>query len=176
MPLGRSSKGRFMSKRLAAHHRRLNQLTKNRWQKDREQSAAVSCARSPNTDHMYGATDSDSMRCTEPESDSDSVAAEVDVVSGDAATSEWAEGRRIVELGVLAKALQHCAGCKMQMQLHNCVGETTCGLGSILHIRCDNPSCLVINKVPTGKRHRRGQRGPPTFDVNTKLAIGMSVS
>ena len=83
---------------------------------------------------MHVVTDSDSMRYTEPERGG--FAAEVEVVSDNVVTSEW---RQIVERCVLAKSLQHYVGCQMQIQVQNCVGETTCGLGSILHIRCDNP-------------------------------------
>lgn len=82
----------------------------------------------------------------------------------------WNQGRRIVELRVLADGLV-CEDCTHTLSLANTIEETKLGLGSLLYILCD---CGVINSVPTGKTHRRegSTRGVPIFDVNSKVATG----
>ena len=56
-------------------------------------------------------------------------------------------GRRVIELDVLARALDSgCSACGKALQLSNCQDETISGLGA--------------------------GRGRPIFDVNTKLAAG----
>lgn len=84
-------------------------------------------------------------------------------------------GRRVVELDVLAKALDSgCQTCGNLLQLSNCSQETTSGLGSFLYITCSNSDCGEINVCLTNKTHRASNnpRGRPIFDVNTKLAAG----
>ncbi|XP_062600095.1 uncharacterized protein LOC134261710 [Saccostrea cucullata] len=86
----------------------------------------------------------------------------------------WAEGRRIVELSVLAQGLKECVFCKDNLRLDACVDETKYGLASILYVKC--VKCNNLNSVPTGKRHTTNVdgKGPPRcFDVNTKLAAAM---
>ena len=80
----------------------------------------------------------------------------------------WNQGRRIVELQVLAEGLAKCSKCPQPLELKNTVGETRFGLGSLLHIACRH--CGQTTKVPTGKRHgsRRNK-----WDVNSKCALGM---
>lgn len=73
--------------------------------------------------------------------------------------TDWREGRRVVELGVLAEGLAACAFCFVPLHLRDCVDIYDFGLASVLHIPCS--SCKEINKVPTGKRHGR------VWDVNT---------
>ena len=87
-------------------------------------------------------------------------------------------GRRIVELGVLAKALDTgCQTCGNPLQLSNCSQETTSGLGSFLYITCSNSDCGEINVCLTNKTHwaSNNPRGRPIFDVNTKLAAGTCI-
>ena len=84
-------------------------------------------------------------------------------------------GRRVVELGVLAKALDEgCNTCKTPLRLSDCTDETISGLGSYLYIVCQNPECGEINQCSTNKSHRvtGTTRGRKVFDVNTKLAAG----
>jgi len=84
-------------------------------------------------------------------------------------------GRRVVELSVLAEALDGgCEACKTPMSLSNCTDETISGLGSYLYIVCSNPECGETNVCHTNKTHRVSgtTRGRPIFDVNTKLAAG----
>ena len=86
---------------------------------------------------------------------------------------EWREGRRIVELGLLADQLDACTVCSIPLKLSSCFKEQRYGLGSLLHILCN--ACDSVNVVATGKRHRidGSTRGMGTWDVNSKLALGM---
>ena len=61
------------------------------------------------------------------------------------------EGRRIVELKVLAENLGSCSGrgCNLLQDLSNCESETRRGFMSILYIRCQ---CGYLNAVHTGNR------------------------
>nr|XP_034320597.1 uncharacterized protein LOC105341150 isoform X2 [Crassostrea gigas] len=79
--------------------------------------------------------------------------------------TEWREGRRIVELGYLAKQL-FCHLCKTPLHLKDTVRERRYGLGSVLHVQCTN--CSAVCPVETGKRGPTG-----AFDINTKAALGM---
>ncbi|XP_061195042.1 uncharacterized protein LOC133203237 [Saccostrea echinata] len=81
--------------------------------------------------------------------------------------SSWREGRRVVELGVLADGLSGCKQCGLPLQLSHTQGIRDCGLGSFLQVRCRNLWCGHVNVIPTGKRHAR------IWDANTKLATGM---
>ncbi|VDI39825.1 Hypothetical predicted protein [Mytilus galloprovincialis] len=76
----------------------------------------------------------------------------------------WRNGRRVVELGVLADHLAACKQCGLPLSLQNCLNITTCGLAAVLKVLCVNQSCRNINAIPTGKQHNR------IWDVNTKLA------
>ena len=85
----------------------------------------------------------------------------------------WHEGRRVVDLGYLAKCLEKCSfpECSVRLNLQNIETETRIGLGSILWVRCD--SCGELNKIYTNKTHEQKGRGRPVFDVNTKLATAL---
>ena len=85
-------------------------------------------------------------------------------------------GRRVVEVELLAEALDHgCKVCAKPLQLSNVTEETVLGLGSFLYITCCNPDCGEINVCQTNKTNRVAgtMRGRPIFDVNTKLAAGL---
>ncbi|KAK3099978.1 hypothetical protein FSP39_012810 [Pinctada imbricata] len=79
----------------------------------------------------------------------------------------WREGRRIVELDVLANALSGCVKCGQPLQLCNATDIANYGLSAILKIPCYNPTCHHVNNVPTGKRHKG------VWDANSKLAMAM---
>ena len=83
----------------------------------------------------------------------------------------WEDGRRVVELGVLAEGLEACSVCKEPLQLKNIIEEKRYGLASLLYVQCE---CCNINIVYTGKSHRpsSSHHGLPIYDVNTKLATG----
>lgn len=83
----------------------------------------------------------------------------------------WEDGRRVIELGVLAKGLEACSVCKEPLQLKNILEEKRYGLASLLYVQCE---CSNINIVYTGKSHRpsSSHHGLPIYDVNTKLATG----
>ena len=49
-------------------------------------------------------------------------------------TLDWREGRRVVELGVLADALKACNRCGMPLQLFHAVEIKTYGLAAILKV------------------------------------------
>ena len=85
----------------------------------------------------------------------------------------WDKGRRVVELSVLAQGLQACIDCKKPLQLKDTFNEKRYGLASLLSIHCN---CGQINTVSTGKSHRPAgsSRGVPIYDINTKLATGIT--
>lgn len=88
-------------------------------------------------------------------------------------------GRQVVELGVLAKALDEgCKACNTPLRLSDCTDETISGLGSFLYIACQNAACGEINQCTTNKAHRTAgtTRGRKIFDVNTKIAADKSSS
>ncbi|XP_062585262.1 uncharacterized protein LOC134246936 [Saccostrea cucullata] len=85
---------------------------------------------------------------------------------------EWNEGKRVVELGVLASYLQKgCEKCGFILPLSNCVQERHYGLGSLLYILCKNGDCGHVTSIPTGKMH-----GKSIWDINTKLGAGVTSS
>ena len=85
-------------------------------------------------------------------------------------------GRRVVELNVLAEALDGgCEACGAALRLSDCIKETLSGLGSLLYVCCSNSECGETNICRTNKTHRSTgtTRGRPIFDINTKLAAGL---
>ena len=84
---------------------------------------------------------------------------------------KWREGRRIVELGLLADGLRSCVDCGQPLDLCRTVDETQSGYGSILYVECQ---CGVLNSITTNKTQFTSPslRGRPAFDVNTKAALG----
>ena len=48
--------------------------------------------------------------------------------------------------------------------------EVRHGLASTFVVIC--PVCGKKNTVKTSEQHRSGQRGPPAFDINTRMALG----
>ena len=94
-------------------------------------------------------------------------------VVDDSVSTTWREGRRVVDLGILADALKQCTSCCQPLHLSSTVGETQQGLGGYLHVMCTNNDCGEKNYVPYGKRHKApGTSKTMAFDVNTKLAMG----
>ena len=75
-------------------------------------------------------------------------------------------GRRIIDVDVLIRGLSECSSCCLQLSLANIVKHTQFGLSGFLHIQCQNPACLHVNRIPIGKRHGK------IFDVNSKIATG----
>lgn len=78
----------------------------------------------------------------------------------------YMEGRRIVELSVLAEQMW-CVCCKEALSLENIEQERRRGLASILQVRCHK--CLIINIVNTGKKSDGSMN---RFDVNSKIVRG----
>lgn len=89
--------------------------------------------------------------------------------------NSWREGRRIIEMGTLADNLKKgCGMCGNILQFSNILGERRFGLGQVLQIQCTNSTCLFINDVPTGSKHKlKPGMKQSAWDVNTKLAAGM---
>ena len=56
------------------------------------------------------------------------------------------------------------------MSLGNVIEEQHNGLASTFTVICSQ--CNVENTIKTSKEHRSGARGPLTFDVNTRAALG----
>ena len=83
-------------------------------------------------------------------------------------------GRRVVELNVLAEALDGgCEACGAALRLSDCIKETVTGLGSLLYICCSNSECGETNTCRTNKTPRSTGARRPIFDINTKLAAGL---
>ncbi|CAG2254568.1 unnamed protein product [Mytilus edulis] len=91
-------------------------------------------------------------------------------------TLAWRDGRRVVELGLLADQLKACKNCYSPLYLHNCTKEQRYGLGSILYVPCG--SCPYTNLINTGKRHRSetSKKGMLIWDVNTKCSLGKNIT
>ena len=79
-------------------------------------------------------------------------------------------GRRVVELNVLADALDGgCEACSTALRLSNCINETVTGLDCYFTHVVQTPS-VERGIFPEQIRPTRTTRGRPIFDVNTKLA------
>jgi hypothetical protein len=67
----------------------------------------------------------------------------------------WREGRRLVELGVLADGLKACGLCSQLLQQFNNVDEKTFGLGVILLVQCRYAECSQFFMITTHHCQRR---------------------
>ena len=56
------------------------------------------------------------------------------------------------------------------LSFYNVRDEVRHGLASTFVIIC--PVCGKNNEIKTSEQHKSGQRGPPAFDVNTRVALG----
>lgn len=56
------------------------------------------------------------------------------------------------------------------MSLHNVKEERRFGLASVFTVSCS--SCGEKNNVKTSSEHRSGQRGPPTYNINSRAVLG----
>ena len=93
--------------------------------------------------------------------------------SGSNTKINWSDGRRIVELGLLASSLKKgCCSCHQNLCLWNTYHELRNGLCSTLYIRCSD--CNQINRVLTGKTHYHSEKvkTKPVHDINSKLVTG----
>ena len=65
----------------------------------------------------------------------------------------WRDGRRIVELGVLAEALRKWSGegCSSTLDLRNTESEKRYGFASLLWVRC--VECGALNSIKTSTSH-----------------------
>ncbi|XP_062590039.1 uncharacterized protein LOC134251653 [Saccostrea cucullata] len=115
-----------------------------------------------NEDHVY--------HCVDPLATDVRVARE-EIVEP-TGKNDWSEGRRIIELGILANNLKECKRCGQPLHLSDCVGETRFGLAQILQVQCRYQECRLLNDVPTGKKHLT-EKGGKAWDINTKVAVGM---
>ncbi|CAC5399333.1 unnamed protein product [Mytilus coruscus] len=76
----------------------------------------------------------------------------------------WMEGRRVVELDVMAREM-YCCRCNLPLHLSN----TVVWFGKCITYKCDNSACLATTDVHTGKRTPNG-----SYCINSKVAIGMT--
>ena len=104
------------------------------------------------------------------DSGSDDIAAENCEESSFEEGLSWRDGRRIVEFGVLAKALGKCCGegCSNTLDLRNTESEKRDGFACLLWVRC--VECSVLNSIKTSKSHHVKKKGAPVYYVNTKAA------
>ena len=56
------------------------------------------------------------------------------------------------------------------LSFYNVRDEVRHGLASTFVIIC--PVCGKNNEIKTSEQHKPSQRGPPAFDVNTRMALG----
>jgi len=87
-------------------------------------------------------------------------------------------GRRIVEMDVLLSNLQSCQQCRLgpvALSHKTLVGELPKGLSGYFYVRCENPDCNYVNRVPYGSTHKIKKKGMPCFVINTKLGAGKNV-
>ena len=95
---------------------------------------------------------------------------------GSTVTNLIPDGRRIVELRLLAKQLDDgCQVCGVALRLSSCIGEKKYGLASILELECDTcggttnvSTCIAKSPYTTSV-----QKGRPAYDVNTKSALAI---
>lgn len=80
-------------------------------------------------------------------------------------------GRRVVELGIIAKGLSKCIGCPKPLELSDCSGETILGLASVLRITCN--LCGMVNNIPTCKYRSVGKEAklPPETKLNRRFYV-----
>ena len=78
-------------------------------------------------------------------------------------------GRRIVDVDLMASAMR-CESCEQSLTLDMITDEQRHGLGSFFYFTC---RCTHVTKVASGKTHKFKPKGPPVFDVNTKVATAM---
>ena len=62
----------------------------------------------------------------------------------------WKDGRRVVELGVLAKGLEACSVCEEPLQLKNIGEEKRYRLGSLLYVQCERSNINCVHwQIPS---------------------------
>ncbi|VDH95061.1 Hypothetical predicted protein [Mytilus galloprovincialis] len=79
----------------------------------------------------------------------------------------WFQGRRVVELDVLARSM-NCEKCSSWLRLSDIKDEVIYGMASFLYISCPSNACQHISLVPTGKKSNG--KG---FDINYKVCLAM---
>ncbi|CAC5357712.1 unnamed protein product [Mytilus coruscus] len=79
----------------------------------------------------------------------------------------WFQGRRDVELDVLARSM-NCEKCNSWLRLSDIKDEVIYGMASFLYISCPSSACQHISLVPTGKKSNG--KG---FDINYKVCLAM---
>ncbi|CAG2250443.1 uncharacterized protein [Mytilus edulis] len=79
----------------------------------------------------------------------------------------WFQGRRVVELDVLARSM-NCEKCSSWLRLSDIKDEVIYGMASFLYISCPSSACQHISLVPTGKKSNG--KG---FDINYKVCLAM---
>lgn len=88
-------------------------------------------------------------------------------------TTEWRNGRRVVEWMSVIEGLEFCRQCKcgpFYLTKQSVKGEMKLGLGGYLYI------FIALNRIPYRKTHRRKReedKGMPSFCINTKVGAGM---
>lgn len=77
-----------------------------------------------------------------------------------------------VNLDMLTTCLRECQHCtKGPLDLSNISEDVrTEGVCPVIKVRCGH--CLEINTLRPAEQHRTGKRAPPTFDINSRSALG----
>ncbi|XP_076110691.1 uncharacterized protein LOC143079310 isoform X2 [Mytilus galloprovincialis] len=79
----------------------------------------------------------------------------------------WFQGRRVVELDVLARSM-NCEKCSSWLRLSDIKDEVIYGMASFSYISCPSSACQHISLVPTGKKSNG--KG---FNINYKVCLAM---
>lgn len=82
--------------------------------------------------------------------------------------SQVAEGRRIVDISVLAENLK-CLVCDVILSLSCKESESRRGLASVFKVRCH--VCLTVRTVPTSG-HSYSDVRRKIYDINSKAVLG----
>ena len=77
----------------------------------------------------------------------------------------------VVNLEMLTTALGECMNChEGPLDLRNSCNVRNEGVCRVIKVKCAR--CDHINILRQAEHHRTGNRGPPTFDVNSRAGLG----
>ena len=81
-------------------------------------------------------------------------------------------------MDVLLSNLQSCQQCRLgpvALSHKTLVSELPKGLSGYFYVRCENPDCNYVNRLPYGSTHKIKKKGMPSFVINTKLGAGKGI-
>ena len=121
----RSTGGKFISAKVAAKRARVSAVMKERYK--RKSLSQDEEKQDCENDHTYTCPPDQHQAQYDP----NLVSHEEYANESENGTPAWQDGRRIVELGLLAERLSHCSECSFPLHLKDTVSETRFGLGGV---------------------------------------------